>query len=157
MTMTYEMTIKHVPPRHVARLRRHTTMAEIGPTIREAFMTIGARLHAVDAQASGPPFNVNDHVGGPEDRAEFEVCVPIGYSFPGDDEVVVTEMPGVAVAATVHHGSFEEVGRAYEALYRWIEEQRLVVDGPAREVYLTDPETTPDPADFVTEIEIPVR
>ena len=155
--MTYEMTIKRVPPRHVARLRRHTTMAEIGPAIREAFMTIGARLHAVDAETVGPPFIVYDHVGETDGQAEFEVCMPVGYSFPGDDEVVVTEMPGAAMAATVHHGSYEDVGSAYEALNEWIESQRLVIDGPPREVYPTDPQTTPDPADFVTEIEIPVR
>ena len=155
--MKYEMTIKRVPPRHVARLRRHTMMAEIGPAIREAFVTINARLHAVDAETVGPPFIVYDHVGEPDEHAEFEVCVPVGYSFPGDDEIVVTEMPGAAMAATIHRGSFEDVGSAYAALTDWIDAQRLVVDGPPREVYLTDPQVTPDPADFVTEIEIPVR
>jgi effector-binding domain-containing protein len=155
--MTYEMTIKQVPPRHVARLRRHTTMAEIGPAIREAFMTIGARLHAADAEPVGPPFIVYDRVGESDGRAEFEVCMPVGYSFPGDDEVVVTEMPGAAMAATVHHGTYQDVGPAYEALYGWIEEQRLVVDGPPREVFLNDPRSTPDPADLITEIEVPVR
>jgi effector-binding domain-containing protein len=155
--MTYEMTIKQVPPRHVARLRRHTTMGEIGQAIREAFTTIGARMHAADAEPVGSPFIVYDQVGSPDGHVEFEVCIPVGYSFPGDDEVVVTEMPGAAMAATVHHGSYEDVGPAYEALSAWIEEQRLEIDGPPREVYLTDPEQTPDPADFVTEIEIPVR
>jgi len=155
--MTYEMTIKQVPPRHVARVRRHTTMAEIGMATREAFATLGARMHAVDAEPVGPPFIVYDRVGQPDGHAEFEVCMPVGYSFPGDDEVVVAEIPGAAVAATVHHGPYEAVGPAYEALNAWIEEQRLVIDGPPREIFLTDPDSTPDPADFVTEIEIPVR
>lgn len=155
--MTYEMTIKQVPPRHVARVRRHTTMSEIGMAVKGAFATLGARMHAADAQPVGPPFIVYDRVDTPEGHAEFEVCMPVGYSFPGDDEVVVTEIPGAAVAATIHHGSYEGIGSAYEALHAWIAEQRLQVDGPPREVYLTDPDATPDPEDLVTEIEIPVR
>jgi len=69
----------------------------------------------------------------------------------------VDEIPGGAVATTVHHGAYDAVGSAYEAVDGWIRDHSLVVDGPPREVYLTDPQETPDPADLVTEIEFPVR
>ena len=144
--MPYEVTVKQVPPQHVAEVRRHTTVDAIGPVIGEAFRTLMTSMGRAHERPVGPPFVVYDRMDLPEHRAEIEVCVPVGYRFMGDDDVEVDEIPGGAVASTVHHGPYDAVGAAYDA-----------VDGSPREVYLTDPQDTPDPADLVTEIEFPVR
>jgi effector-binding domain-containing protein len=49
------------------------------------------------------------------------------------------------------------VGAAYEALTAWIAEHGRAIDGPPREIYLTDPDETPNPADNVTEVQFPIR
>ena len=155
--MAYEVAVKQVPPQHVAEVRRHTTIAEIGGAIGEAFGTLMTSMGKAGAQPAGPPFIVYDRFDRSAGRAEIEVCVPVGYRFLGDDAVDVTEIRGAAMATTVHRGPYDGVGPAYDALDGWIREHALVVDGPPREIFLTDPEATPDPADNVTEIEIPVR
>lgn len=157
MAMTYEVTVKQVPPQHVAEVRRHTTMVEIGSAIGEAFGTLMRSMGKAGAQPAGPPFIVYDRIDRTVGKAEIEVCVPVGYRFLGDDAVDVAEIRGAAVASTVHRGPYDQVAPAYDALDGWIREHALVVDGPPREIFLTDPEETPDPADNVTEIEIPVR
>ncbi len=75
----------------------------------------------------------------------------------GDDDVGIEELRGCAMASTMHRGPYDAVGAAYEALREWIRDNAMVVDGPPREIYLTDPGETPDPADLVTEIEFPIR
>jgi effector-binding domain-containing protein len=155
--MPYEVTVKQVPPQHVAEVRRHTVVEELGTVVGEAFRTLRTSIGRAGAAPAGPPFIVYDRVDLPKHRAEIEVCVPVGYRYLGDDDVEVNEIPGAAVASTIHHGPYSEVGPAYEALNGWIRDHYLVIDGPPREVYLADPEETPDPADLATEIEFPVR
>ena len=155
--MPYEVTVKQVPPQHVAEVRRHTTVDAIGSVIGEAFRTLMTSVGRAHERPVGPPFVVYDRMDLPERRAEIEVCVPVGYRFMGDDDVEVDEIPGGAVASTVHHGRYDAVGSAYEAVDGWIHDHSLVMDGPPREIYLTDPQETPDQADLVTEIEFPVR
>jgi DNA-binding transcriptional MerR regulator/effector-binding domain-containing protein len=70
------------------------------------------------------------------------------------DGVTVVELPVIEVASTVHHGSMEEIESVYEALFRWIEDSGLRMDGLSRELYLhLDPQ---DPAASVTELQIPI-
>lgn len=40
---------------------------------------------------------------------------------------------------------------------RRIQEHGHEIAGPSREIYLTDPSETPDPADYLTEIQFPIR
>ena len=108
--MPYEVTVKQVPPQHVAEVRRHTTVDAIGPVIGEAFRTLMTSMGRAHERPVGPPFVVYDRMDLPEHRAEIEVCVPVGYRFMGDDDVEVDEIPGGAVASTVHHGPYDAVG-----------------------------------------------
>jgi effector-binding domain-containing protein len=155
--MPYEVTVKQVPPQHVAEVRRHTRVSELATTLEEAFGTLMASMGRVGAEPVGPPFVVYDQIDDVSGRAEIEVCVPVTYRFAGTDEVDVTQIRGGAVASTIHRGPYAEVGPAYRALDEWMRANALVPDGPPREIYLTDPAETSDPADLVTEIEFPVR
>jgi effector-binding domain-containing protein len=154
--MPYVVAVKEVPPQHVAQVLRHTPVERLGPTIDEAFRTLMSSLERAHEHPTGPPLIVYDRMDLPGRRAEIEVCVPVGYRYLGDDDVRVEELSGCAVAFTTHRGPYEGVGDAYEALAAWIGDNAMVVDGPPREIYLTDPNETPDPADLVTEIEFPV-
>jgi effector-binding domain-containing protein len=67
---------------------------------------------------------------------EVEAIFPIAGSLTGSGRVQVYELPGVEVAAVVHHGDFDEFGRAYRAILRWIETNGYQITGPYREIYL---------------------
>ena len=66
------------------------------------------------------------------------------------------EVEGGAVAWTTHRGPYDEVGPAYHTVAGWIQEHGHEIAGPPREVYLTDPGSTP-PSEFLTEIQFPIR
>ena len=46
---------------------------------------------------------------------------------------------------------------AYEAIHEWLGEHELQPEGPAWEVYYSDPEVQPDSATWKTEIVQPYR
>lgn len=55
-------------------------------------------------------------------------------------------------AATTHSGPYDELPKAYEAIQKWIERERLVTAGAPWEYYVTDPAEYPDPRDWKTDV-----
>jgi len=77
---------------------------------------------------------------------------------PERARVKVHELPAAMMAATVHHGSYNTIGQAHEAILRWIEANGYRVVGPDRELNLYH--TMPirhDDASYITEIQYPVE
>jgi effector-binding domain-containing protein len=75
---------------------------------------------------------------------------------PRDQHVIsVADLPEVASAATIiHHGPMDDVLPAGQALARWIDANGYQSVGYARELMV---EWFPDPQQWVTEIQQPVR
>jgi effector-binding domain-containing protein len=76
---------------------------------------------------------------------------------PDRGRVRVHELPAATVAATIHHGSYDTMGDAHEAVIRWIDANGYRVVGPDRELNLhhTMPIRQDNPT-YVTEIQYPV-
>jgi DNA-binding transcriptional MerR regulator len=76
---------------------------------------------------------------------------------PESGRVRVHELPATTMAATVHHGSYDTIGDAHEAVIRWIDANGYRIVGPDRELNLhhTMPIRQANP-NYVTEIQYPV-
>jgi DNA-binding transcriptional MerR regulator len=77
---------------------------------------------------------------------------------PESGRVQVEELPASTMAATVHHGSYDTIGRAHEAVIKWIDANGYRIAGPDRELNLhhTMPIRRDNPT-YVTEIQYPVE
>ena len=77
---------------------------------------------------------------------------------PESGRVKVFELPAVTMASTIHHGSYNSIGDAHEAVYTWIENNQYRIVGADRELnlYHTPPFTRDNPT-YVTEIQYPVE
>lgn len=155
--MPYEITLKEVPAQHVAVLRRPVTATTIGQEVGAGYATLGQAIGRSGAGFAGPPFLVMVQLADDESTGEIEVGFPVLSPFAGDGEVTGNEVPAMLVASTVHRGPYDEAGPAYHAVEAWIQEHGHASAGAPREIYLTDPTTTPDPADYVTEIQFPIE
>jgi effector-binding domain-containing protein len=155
--MPYQVTTKELPAQHIAMIRCRSTAATIAGDVGSGFARVGASVAASGIPFVGPPFLVMPEVIDEETPGEIHVGFPVAAPFPGDGDVVGEEVPALTVACTTHRGPYDEVGPAYHTLQGWIQEHGHEVAGPPREVYLTDPEMTPDPADYLTEVQFPIR
>lgn len=153
----YEVTVKEVPAQHVAALRKHASMATIGRDVSSGFATVGEAVGRAGAQMVGPPFLVMFDVIDEESDGDIQIAFPVAAPFPGAGDVLGEELPATTVASTMHRGPYDEIGPAYQTVAGWIQEHGHEVAGPPREIYLTDPQETPDPADNLTEIQFPIR
>lgn len=155
--MPYEVQVKEIPAQHAAIVRRHASSATIGQEIMQGFGLLGEAIGRAGVPMSGPPFLVMHDVIDEETEGEFELGFPLAVPFEGGGEVQGVELPATTVAWTLHHGPYDEVGPAYHTLTGWIQEHGHEITGPPREVYLTDPSETPDPTDYLTEVQFPIQ
>ena len=70
------------------------------------------------------------------------------------DGVAVTDLPVTRVASVIHRGSMDDVGTAYEALVRWIEDSGYALAGFSRELY--HEWDNHEPTRSVTELQLPL-
>jgi len=156
--MPYEVTVKEIPAQHVAVVRCRVTAQTIGDDVGRAFGTLMGAVGQSGAGFAGPPFLVMTEVVDTDGSGEgaIEVGVPVEERFAGLGEVTGEEWPTHLVAATMHRGRYDEEGPAYAAVEEWIQQHGHSGAGAPREVYLTSPADTPDPADYLTEIQFPI-
>jgi effector-binding domain-containing protein len=72
---------------------------------------------------------------------------------PSTEEIKVTELPLIEVAAVIHRGGMDKITGVYEALLRWIEERCFRLAGYSRELYHEMGADGPR----LTEIQVPIR
>ncbi|WP_214320830.1 MerR family transcriptional regulator [Nonomuraea sediminis] len=150
---TDEVVIKRIPPTRVAELSGSAASydaPDIGPVIKPLYRELIARLEAAGVTITGP--GCAYYV--PEDDGSVMVHAGLGVSVPHGTDFDVVDLPPIEVAATIiHNGSMDDVGRTFQTLAHWIEENGYRSLGLAREVSLHCPENLDE---WVTELQIEV-
>ena len=95
----------------------------------------------------------------PAEELRAEVCLPIEEECEGEEEIVRKGLPAATVACAVHTGPYAAIPQVYEQIFEWIGQNGYsYVEGePTREVFLAMYGQVEDPAEFVTEVQVPVQ
>lgn len=152
----YGVTIRQVPAQHVASVRIHASLREVGGAIASAFATLAAALARTAVVPTGAPFIVYHDVIDEQTDGDVEVCIPVpAHANVFGDGVERKEIPGGPIAATTHRGPYDEITPAYHVVSGWLHDHGHQIIGPPREVYLNDPQTVL-PDDLLTEVQFPI-
>ena len=100
---------------------------------------------------------------GPEE-ADIEIGVPVS-DYPTDmaradahfEQLGTSELPGGQVARAMHHGAYDTLGQAYDALHEWIHKHDHDEGTGPWECYVDDPTDIADHKDIRTEIFWPIN
>lgn len=151
---TYDVVLKQIEPLKVVAAR------DVIPTysdVDKLFGTVFGHLGQHRAKPAGPLLAIYYDEEYRERDVDVEAAVPVAESLPGGEQVTVQELPGGEMASLIHKGAYQTIGEAYAALMAWVEASGYNVAGPNREIYLTGPGDADDPADYVTEVQLPVE
>jgi DNA-binding transcriptional MerR regulator/predicted transcriptional regulator YdeE len=159
---SYDVILKQVEPQLVAFVRAILpTHSAVGVLFGEVYE--GIKAHVSEALYPHPEnggqtlvlwydteFKETDFDGA---AAFFLRC-----RVPESGRVKVQELPAATMATTVHHGAYERIGDAHEAVISWIEANGYRIVGADRELnlYHRPPIRRDDPT-YVTEIQYPVE
>jgi effector-binding domain-containing protein len=123
----------------------------MGPGLKE----LQAALDALGIKATGPWFT--HHLKMDPKVFDFEICLPVAAPVKATGRVKPGRAPAIKVARTVYHGGYEGLGSAWGELNEWIDAQGLTAAADLWERYLAGPESSPDPAEWRTELSKPLR
>lgn len=109
---------------------------------------------------SGKPFTLFNEIDDSNNTVIFSTGIPVKEKVitPEGSPVVCGFMDPVSTVKTSLKGNYSNLPEAYVQGRKYIEANRLQADpnGKLFEVYITDPEETPNPADWLTEVYIPI-
>jgi effector-binding domain-containing protein len=122
----------------------------MGPGIAEV-------LAAVKAQGIGPagPWFTH-HLNMDPATFDFEICVPVTAPVAAVGRVKPGQWPATKVARTVYRGPFEGLGAAWGEFDAWIKANGHTPGTDLYECYVAGPESSPDPANWRTELNRPL-
>ena len=122
----------------------------MGPAIGELMSTIAAQ----GITPVGPLFS--HHLSMPSDIFDFEVGVPVAAPVSATGRVQPGQLPAATVARTVYHGGYEGLGSAWGEFMGWIAASGHTPGPNLWECYVAGPESSPDPANWRTELNRPL-
>lgn len=147
----YDVEVIERPEQPAVVLRGHADSAHIAEFVGRAFGETAAVVEQEHLSFAGPPFGRYLPTGNGE--FDIEAGFPVSGSATPQGNVDIVTLPGGLTAHTMHVGSYEGVGAAYEATATWVAEHGYVTSGPPWETYLDEP-SVPNPR---TEVFFPVR
>jgi effector-binding domain-containing protein len=146
----YTVATTRIVARPTAVVRGKVPLTEVGGFVAHAFGSVAAYLERLDVAMAGMPYGRFRHLGDGE--FEVEAGFPVATPIEPEGEVEPSSLPGGPAVSTWHLGPYDRVGPAYEAVLGWIERHGYEPEGPAWEVYYTDPHLQPDPREWRTEV-----
>lgn len=149
------ISTRSIPDQPVLAIRQTVPAGMFQSFLGGAFSELYQCLATGGVEPEGPPI-ARYHAFGPE-TIDVEVCLPVAAGTIGTGRIMAEVLPAATVATLVHVGPYDEVGAAYGELERWIGTHGFEHGGPPRERYLIGPDAGVTPAEYRTEIEMPVE
>ena len=147
--LSQEITIKHIPDILIASIRFKGKYQDVTEAFGNIFKHLGRNCN-------GAPFSLYYDFGYKEEDADIEACVPVKKPISELDNIKCRKLTGGKAVTIVHKGPYETVGRSYQLIFDYINENNRQIKLPNREIYLKGPGIIlpRNPKKFVTEIQI---
>jgi len=122
----------------------------MGPGIGEVMATVATQ----GIGPAGPVFS--HHLRMDPKIFDFEVGVPVTAPVTATGRVQPGELPSKKVARTIYRGPYEGLGAAWEEFSAWVAANGHTPAEDLWEFYVSGPESSPDPANWQTELNRPL-
>jgi effector-binding domain-containing protein len=136
-TTAFAAELETLSEKVIASIEHTGSYENVGVAIDE----LSAELAAENITPTGAPFAV--YYDAPDsvqpESLKWAVGIPVapGTTVNPQSKLKIVRFPTVIYAYTVHTGSYERIAETYEQLGDWIDEQGLMVTGPAIEFFIS--------------------
>ena len=147
-----EWQVVETEPIYALMARGTCTLQDIGQLISNLFGSIIQKNP--EAECISPPrvyYTVVD-----EGTYEIEAALEVEEGSPVGAGTAVKRYPGGKCLTTTHIGSYEGLHSTWMQLWQVIQAQGFQPNGDPYDLYVTDPGSEPNPANWVTELYVPI-
>jgi len=146
--------VVEAPAQLVATLHIETPRSKMQHVMGPA---IGEAMAAVKTQGIGPvgPWFAH-HLKMTPEAFDFDICVPVSSPVTAVGRVKPGQRPALKMVRTVYHGPYEGLGSAWLEFADWTKANGHKTAGDLYERYVVGPESSPDSANWRTELSRPV-
>ncbi len=153
--MEYNVTLKELPRRQVASLRAVIPSYWQEGELWQRMMaeTAGQSLQMAEPCYSMAIFHDSEYR---EENVDVEVQMAVKGSYTDTESVRFFTAGPQDIASVTIRGSYQQMNGANQALASWIAANGYEINGPMFNIYHVGPAQTPDEAQWVTEVCMPV-
>jgi len=152
--LPYPMELAEYDAETVISLRTIARLDAINETVDELAARLRDSLADHGLTEAGREFSLMHNVMTWYAGADLEVCLPVEP--PADPSPPVHLLAAFTAVHTICHGPWSDLDGAYATLLAWTARHGHEVCGPAREFYRVDYRDNSDPAEYRTELALPV-
>lgn len=153
--MSYDIELVDLEPMATLYGSARCASKDLGTTYANLISASFQHASRAGAEMAGPPFSRCTELSD-TDR-DVDAGIVVDREVPSGEGVAFGYLSSGAHAMTVHKGPYELLANAYEALVAWVVENRYESVGHAFEFYVNDPSEVASPADYETEVYLPVK
>ncbi len=137
-----------------------SNLSDIAAKMGAMFGQVVGYMEQNNLTRAGMPFTIYNELDEANGTVIFSTALPVKERVitPSGSPVICGYMEPVTTLKTTLRGKYENLSKAYEKAKSYISENNLQEHPTAKmfEVYVTDPGAVPNPANWVTEIYIPL-
>jgi effector-binding domain-containing protein len=150
--MEYEIQVVELEPQPVLVVEAQVAPPELGEVLGKILPKVFQYIHEQGQEMAGMPFLRYLNM---DDQFHIDAGIPTLKPVSGSDDILSKTLPGGRVATTLHLGSYETVGEAWNALFGWCSEQGIKQRMGGWDVYENDP-TEVSPSEVRTRLHFPL-
>lgn len=146
----YKIETKSISEVTVASIRYKGKYSDVGNYIK----TIYKEIKGSSIGASFNCYYDSDY----KEAADIEICVPVKKLIESPN-IVCKRLPSIKCISIIHNGPYEEINKAYKAIFDYINKNNIISLLPSREIYIKGPGMIfkGNPKKYITEIIIPIE
>ena len=121
----------------------------------DSYAELGKYIAKNGAKLTGPPFAI--YYKWEKNHFEFDACMTVNKSLKGEKMIKSGKLKGGNILIVKYYGPYEGTGRAHAAAMKWIQDNKRIINGTPREVFVSDPMTEKDPTKWLTLVVYPIK
>jgi effector-binding domain-containing protein len=152
--MDYKCEIKEMPAQPVLSIRARSAVQGLPQVLGASFGTIAQYLGSLGETPAGAPFVAYYNMD--MQNLDIEIGFPVPHPLTGEGNIRPNQIFGGKLATCLYIGPYSDVGPAYDALTKFVNDTEIESTGVAYEFYLNDPQTV-QPSELQTQIYFPLK
>jgi len=155
-SMQYDVTLKTLPKRYVASLRAViASYDDEGSLWEQMEKELGGQIPMADTLPY--PLSIYHDEGWKDSDVDVEIQVTVKGQHEDTANVHFKTVEPIEVASAIYKGSYDQSYQVNGAVAKWVAESGYDYAGPMISIMHVNPDTEPNPENWVTEVCCPIK